>query len=193
MEQKYNRNIPHVTCFIQYYCTILLVLVESSKRRGPPNLSFHVIFVRGFYIHKRLIEKPTKLHRKLYAHRKHPWYFLFAANIPLERSDRYEGIKGTFELITVTEREPDLTVDVTNAQGGDIAIPTEASTLTEEPTPTGQSQGCRRNLAVDEQPDKECKLQRPSLDDFNGFQSGVITQKVFLVTNQRLPHGPKAV
>jgi hypothetical protein len=110
--------------------------------------------------------------------------------------NRYEGIKGTFEIVTVTQRRLTVSPATINTNGGGTDTPTEAPTLTEEPTSSGQGQGGRRNLEVGEQPDKERKLQRVGNDDpsdLNGFQSGVITQKVFLVTNQRLPLGPKAV
>lgn len=88
--------------------------------------------------------------------------------------NRFEGIKGSFELITVAQRSPLI--------GSKTASPTEAPTLTDEPSQLGA-------------PILERDLQRIPVeaDDYDGQEVGVIVQKIFLVTNQRLPPGPKAV
>jgi hypothetical protein len=126
----------------------------------------------------------------------------------------YEGIKGSFDLITVAQRRA-------NPAFVETDTPTAAPTLTDAPTPDFQR---RRDLqeeneerttaTKDDAPSNDIEeenntvkedqrdLQRIVNDDgvvddnvladFDDNEN-VIVQKIFLVTNIRLPLGPKAI
>jgi hypothetical protein len=126
----------------------------------------------------------------------------------------YEGIKGSFDLITVAQRSLNPQVDTAAT-----VPPTAAPTLTDAPTPDFQNgrdlheeenkeertattkddvttESSSNNDAEEEKGDNEEQqerdLQRDSIDIFDDDEN-VIVQKIFLVTNIRLPLGPKAI
>jgi hypothetical protein len=121
----------------------------------------------------------------------------------------YEGIKGSFDLITIAQRSinPNLREDT--------SPPTAAPTLTDAPTPDFQSR--RRDLQEENEErtatkdyytqssttndiqeeeknneEQQRDLQRSDLTELDD-PVNVIVQKIFLVTNVRLPLGPKAI
>jgi hypothetical protein len=128
----------------------------------------------------------------------------------------YEGIKGSFDLITVAQRSLNPLVGRGITQTDQ---PTAAPTLTDAPTPdfqngrdlqeeeneedrtattkddvTTQSSSNNNMEEVEEENEEqqERDLQRDSNDFFDDNET-VIVQKIFLVTNIRLPLGPKAI
>jgi hypothetical protein len=126
----------------------------------------------------------------------------------------YEGIKGSFDLITVAQRSLNPQVDTAAT-----VPPTAAPTLTDAPTPDFQNgrdlheeenkeertattkddvttESSSNNDAEEEKGDNEEQQERDLQRDSNDFfddDENVIVQKIFLVTNVRLPLGPKAI
>jgi hypothetical protein len=95
---------------------------------------------------------------------------------------RYNGIKCTFDLITVAQRSffP-ITLET--------AAPTSSPTLTDEPTDFRRA----RDLSQEEVDSVEVERELKRKDEEDNADTGVIVQKIFFTCNQRLPLGPKAI
>ena len=102
---------------------------------------------------------------------------------------RYHGIKCSFDLITVAQRS-------VFPRTFDTSEPTSSPTLTDEPT---DNRNDNRDLSQEEEEEnRELQLNRdddgPEINrDDDGPDVGVIVQKIFITSNQRLPLGPKAI
>jgi hypothetical protein len=103
---------------------------------------------------------------------------------------RYQGIKGTFDLITVAQRTAFPKIAGTQS-------PTTSPTLTEETTGDRRARDLSQEEEVDNEEfdneEVERELQRVNESDDESLNSGVIVQKIYITSNQRLPLGPKAV
>ena len=107
---------------------------------------------------------------------------------------RYNGIKGSFDLITVAQRSEFPIVITTES-------PTSSPTLTDEPT---DNKNTNRDLSQEEKEEEEAEnreLQPSRIDEEPPLkfgrdddpEDGVIVQKIFITSDQRLPLGPKAI
>jgi hypothetical protein len=96
---------------------------------------------------------------------------------------RYNGIKCTFDLITVAQRS--FFPKVLNTDS-----PTSSPTLTDEPT---ASQNRVRDLSEEEVDAEQVERELQRIDEDENDDVGVIVQKIFFTCNQRLPLGPKAI
>jgi len=92
---------------------------------------------------------------------------------------RYHGIKCSFDLITVAQRSVFQTTVRTES-------PTSSPTLTDEPT---IDKNQNRDLSLEEKEEENRELFGRDDDP----DDGVIVQKIFITSTQRLPLGPKAI
>jgi len=94
---------------------------------------------------------------------------------------RFAGIKCSFDLITVAQRSQ-------FAQSYETESPTSSPTFEQ----IGRDLSQEEEGKEEEKEEEERELQRrPDSDD--GVDTGVIVQKIFITSNQRLPLGPKAI